>query len=929
MRQGPTPMPANSFTVPDPDAAARLVRVLGRLMQYFAEVLEDLGEREVAHHLPWQDLWRGAPGPAGWPDPPPPRLVEAQAIAFQLLAQAEENATAQRRRAAETSGDMTRDPGGWDQHLARLKARGLPAEAVADAIASLRIEPVLTAHPTEAHRHTVLSHHRAIYRLVVDLENSMWTPAERAALGAEIRAHLERLWRTGGVFLEKPSVADERRNQLHYLTVALPAALPWADARLQAAWERAGFDPALLRLRLPRISFGSWVGGDRDGHPFVDAATTAETLALFRAEALEMQRVALCELGAKLSLSKIHQPTPVALTDWIADRAPQLGGTGAAALARNPAEPWRQAVNLMVAALPPEVGPRPAGAYARATDLATDLRRLAAALEEVGAARLVTADIQPVLRLVETFGFHLAVLDIRQNAAFHDRALGQLLATAGEPDGTGFADWPADRRAILIRHELGVLRPFALPDVSAGREADDVVGALKVCAAHLAEHGPEGLGALIVSMTRSAEDLFAVQLFAREAGLLRHDHPDGPWLPLPVVPLLETIDDLQAGPAILAAWLDAPMVRRSLERQAQAAGTGGPVQQVMVGYSDSGKDGGIVASVWAIHRAQDAIAAVGRARGVRIRFFHGRGGSIGRGAGPTHRFLGALPRDSVQGDLRLTEQGETIAQKYANRVTAAHELELLCAGTLGATLTGTDDPPDLVAAMSRLAGEARVAWRRLVEAEGFLDFFAEATPIDAIEEIRIGSRPARRTGRRTLDDLRAIPWVFAWAQSRFGLPGWYGLGAGLEALRAANPDAFAALVAAKAETTRWLPVHYLVSNAATAWLTSDPEIMGAYAGLAQDRATAERILASIRAEHARTGAMLTEIYGAPLAEARPEVHAVLTRRAEALAPLHRHQIALLADWRAHRSAGHATAETRLAALLPTLNAIAAGLGATG
>jgi len=920
-------MPANRFTVPDPDAEARLARVLGRLMQDFAGVLEELGEGAVARHLPWQALWRGVPGPSGWPDPPPPRLVEAQAIAFQLLAQAEENATAQRRRAAETAGDMSRDPGGWDQHLARLKARGLAPEAIAEAIAGLRIEPVLTAHPTEAHRHTVLRHHRAIYRLVVELENSMWTPAERAALGAGIRAHLERLWRTGGVFLEKPTVADERRNQLHYLTVALPAALPWADARLQAAWVRAGFDPALLRLKLPRIGFGSWVGGDRDGHPFVDAATTAETLALFRARALELQRAALGELGAKLSLSELQQPTPAALAEWIAHRAPRLGEAGAAALARNPAEPWRQAVNLMVAALPPEAGPPPPGAYTRAAELAADLRRLAAALDEVGAARLVAADIQPVLRLVETFGFHLAVLDIRQNAAFHDRALGQLLAAAGEPGGAGFADWPAERRAALIRRELDMLRPFAPPDVTAGREAADVVGALKVCAAHLADHGPEGLGALIVSMTRSVEDLFAVQLFAREAGLLRHDDPDGPWLPLPVVPLLETIADLEAGPAILADWLDAPVVRRSLARQ---AGGGEPVQQVMVGYSDSGKDGGIAASIWAIHRAQVAIAEVGRARGVRIRFFHGRGGSIGRGAGPTHRFLGALPQGSLAGDLRLTEQGETIAQKYANRVTAAHELELLCAGTLGATLAGAEDPPHLVAAMTRLATEARIAWRRLVEAEGFLDFFAEATPIDAIEEIRIGSRPARRTGQRTLADLRAIPWVFAWAQARFGLPGWYGLGAGLGALRDAEPDAFAALVAAKAEPTRWPPFHYLISNAATAWATADPEIMAAYAGLMRDRATADRILAEIMAGHARTGAMLTEIYGAPLSEARADVHASLTRRAEALAPLHRHQITLLADWRAHRTAGDAAAaETRLTALLPTLNAIAAGLGATG
>jgi len=917
-------MPANRFTLSDPEAEARLARVLGRLMRDFAEVLEELGEGEVARFLPWRETGRSPPGPAAWPDPAPPRLVEAQAIAFQLLALAEENATAQRRRAAEEAGRMEADPGSWDQHLARLRARGLDARAIADAIAGLRVEPVFTAHPTEAQRATVLAHHRALYRLVVELENSMWSPTERAAIDSGIRAHLERLWRTGGVFLEKPTVAEERRNQLHYLGHALPAALPWADARLRAAWARAGFDPAALRL--PRIGFGSWVGGDRDGHPFVDAATTAETLALFRARALALQRAALDELGARLSLSGLLQPAPAPLAAWIAATAEALGAPGAAALARNPAEPWRQAVNLMAAALPPAEGPAHPGAYARAETLAADLRRLAEALRAIGAGRLAEADVAPVLRQVEVFGFHLATLDIRQNAAFHDRALAQLLAAAGEPDAADFADWPAPRRAALIRREAAARRPFAPPGTAAGPEAAEAVGVLGACAGHLAAQGPDGLGALIVSMTRSAEDLLAVHLLAREAGLLRMA-ADGPWMPLPVVPLLETIADLEAGPAILAAWLDDATVQRSLRQQ---AGAGEPVQQVMVGYSDSGKDGGITASVWAIHRAQAAIAEVGRARGVRIRFFHGRGGSIGRGAGPTHRFLGALPRGTLRGDLRLTEQGETIAQKYANRVTAAHELELLCAGTLGATLSEAGDPPELVAAMDRLAAEARRAWRRLVEAEGFLDLFAEATPIDCIEEVRIGSRPARRTGRRSLEDLRAIPWVFAWSQARFGLPGWYGLGAGLEALRAAEPDGFARLVAAKAEATRWAPVHHLISRAATAWSTADPAIMAAYAGLMRDRATAERLLADIAAEHARTGAALAEIYGAPLPRARPEVQAALDRRARALAPLHRQQIALLAQWRGARAQGDtATAEAHLAALLPTLNAIAAGLGTTG
>ncbi|MEO1273677.1 MAG: phosphoenolpyruvate carboxylase, partial [Myxococcota bacterium] len=307
-------------------------------------------------------------------------------------------------------------------------------------------------------------------------------------------------------------------------------------------------------------------------------------------------------------------------------------------------------------------------------------------------------------------------------------------------------------------------------------------------------------------MARSVEDLLAVYLLAREAGLLCRDG-DTIHCPLEVVPLLETVDDLKRGPEILEAYLTHPIVQASLQRRG-----GPPVQQVMVGYSDSSKDGGIVASFWGLYRAQRELAEVGRRTGVRIRFFHGRGGTIGRGAGPTHRFLRALPPGSLRTDLRMTEQGESISQRYANRVTAAHHLELLTAGTFAAEVAdraGRSDPPELVALMDELAQTSRQAYRALIEHEGFIPFFSQATPIDVIEASRIGSRPARRTGRRSLGDLRAIPWVFAWNQSRFVLPGWFGLGSALLQLREHNAEGFERLVVAKHEDTRWAPLHYL------------------------------------------------------------------------------------------------------------------------
>jgi phosphoenolpyruvate carboxylase len=901
------------------DGADRLTGTLDFLMGTFESVLRELGEDAIADRLPW----RGEDHGGAQADE---RLVQAHSIAFQLLGIAEENAAAQTRRSAEAAWRLAEEAGSWDQQFDRLKAAGLDQAAIAEALAGLRVEPVLTAHPTEAKRQSVLHHHRALYRVIVELENSMWTPAERATLEGEARACIERLWRTGEIFLEKPAVADERRNVLYYLTEVFPSALPWADARLDAAWERAGFDMATLVRHRPKLRFGDWVGGDRDGHPFVTVATTEETLRLFRSQALVSIRERLDTLGAGLSLSARRQAAPAPLMAWIAERAAALGEPGAAALARNPDEPWRQAINLMAAALPPATGP---DAYRSAAALAGDLDRLADGLRAVGAGRLAAADVTPVRRHVETFGFHLAVLDVRQNSAFHDRALAQLLTLAGEPDGANYPEWNKARRVALMARELASPRPFSPAGAALEGEAADTVGSLRAFAQHRAAHGGEGLGALIVSMTRNAEDLFAVYLFAREAGLLEHG-PEGSWLPLPVVPLLETIDDLERGAETLAAYLEQPIVKRSLAMQAQAAGLDRPVQQVMVGYSDSGKDGGSLASVWGLYRAQKAITALGESRGLRIRFFHGRGGSIGRGAGPTHRFLRALPPGSVAGDLRLTEQGETIAQKYANRVTAAHQFELLGAGTLGATLERRTDPDALVATLDGMAVSARQAYRQLVDAEGFLTFFDRATPIDAIEQNRIGSRPARRTGQRTLKDLRAIPWVFAWSQARFGLPAWYGLGSALQQLHDSDAQAFSALVTAKAEATRWPPLHYLVSNAATAWATSSPEIMQRYAALLADEPLRARMMETIMAEHSRTGAMLAAIYGAPVAEARAEVQRGIDRRNAALAPLHAAQIALLDEWRGYRDAGDAAkADDLLQRVLLTVNAIASGLGSTG
>jgi phosphoenolpyruvate carboxylase len=923
--------------MPTSDVPAKVERDLGFLMTAFRDLLCELGEEEVAGALPWRGLCDGEAEPQAdgpWPrDHVADKLTQAYSIALQLLTQAEENAVAQHRRKLEAERRLAEEGGSWEQNFERLKALGLDAEAIADALPDIRVEPVFTAHPTEAKRASVLAHHRALYRLLVERENQMWTPAEREAIRDAMKASMEHLWRTGEIYLEKPSVQTELANVLHYLRQVFPEVLPWVERRLQSAWDACGFDAGLLAdtARRPRISFGNWVGGDRDGHPLVTAGFTRHTLATLRNEAVHMLQERLTAMAGRLSLSDTQQTPPPALGHRIAELASGLDEVGAAAVGRNPHEPWRQHVNLMLAALPRPDEPSPReGAYRDAEELVADLDLLSDSLVEVGAGRIARSDVAPMRALARTFGFHMAALDVRQNSAFHDRAMAQLLSAAGI-DGADYADWGENRRLELLNRELASPRPFVHPDADPGEEASAVLDCYRVLADVIARQGRRGIGALIVSMTRSLSDLLAVYLMAREAGLLRFDGP-GPICQLPVVPLFETIDDLDNAPDILDRFLDHRATRASLDWHAERDGLDRPVQQVMVGYSDSNKDGGIAASLWGLDRAQAAMTRVGEKHGVRIRFFHGRGGTVSRGAGPTHRFVQSQPRGAVAGDLRLTEQGETISQKYANRVTAAHNLELLLAGTLGVTLThrkADGDGQPLIPAMDRLAAESRQAYQGLLRREGFLRFFSEATPIDAIEMSSIGSRPARRSGRRTLEDLRAIPWVFSWNQARFYLSGWYGLGSALSALNAEEPETFDRLAEAKRRHA-WAPFDYLISNAATTIASAAPEIMQAYAGLVEDEALRAAFMDDIVREYTLTRELIEAIYGRPLAEQRPRFSRLVALRSAALAPLHARQIDLLARWRGLRGAGEDAAAERLKpSLLLTVNAIAAGLGATG
>ncbi len=913
------------------------------LIECFRDMLDELGEHELARFLPWQD------------NPPstengdlPAHTARAFSIAFQLLNMAEENASAQRRRANEAEHGFSCEQGLWGQTLHQLKEHGLTDQHIAEILPTIRVEPILTAHPTEAKRSTALEHYRALYIRLVKRENQMWTPLEREAIKEEITAVLERLWRTHEIFIYKPNVSTELRNMLHYLKNIFPEVLPRLDRRLRQAWEQEQFDPSLLEsaYTFPRLTIANWVGGDRDGHPFVTAQVTKDTLSDMRLNALMVIRQQLHGLVVRLSLSGRLQHPPETLMERITQIATLLGERGQQAIERNPDEPWREIVNLMLTRLPLEVCSNDEiemhehpGCYRLASELLDDLDILYQSLLDVEAKRLAEIDVLPVIRSVQTFGFHLASLDVRQNSRFHDKAVSQLMEAAGV-EKNDFMDWDETRRVTFLNQELISPRPFAHPGTVIGPEADAVVSCYRVLSEHIDAYGQKALGALIVSMTRNLSDLLAVYLLAREAGIAFYG-PDGLVCRLPVVPLFETIDDLERSPIILRNFLEHPITQRSLDYQRQEEGYDRPVQQVMIGYSDSNKDGGILASQWHLHRAQETLTDVGRRCNIHIRFAHGRGGAVSRGAGPTHRFLAALPHSTIAGDLRTTEQGETISQNYSNLITATYHLELLMAGTTGMTLMhqqSTKKPHQLASVMDRLAEVSHRVYQELLQSEGFITFFRQATPIDVIEASRIGSRPSRRSGsKNSLEDLRAIPWVFSWTQSRFFLSGWYGVGTALEELQQQDPESFDAL---KAHILTWPFLRYVGTNVSTSLLNADVGIMQEYANLVEDAELRNHIFGMITAEFERTRKMLEIMFGGPLMDYRPRTYKSFQLRQDALRILHHQQIALLRQWRGLQASNESTdtnekeqsaeeSEHVLLQLFQVINAIAGGLRTTG
>lgn len=881
------------------------------LIETFSEMLVSVGEDALANVLPWINENSSLADSKEIPDQ---KIIQALSIGFQLLNLVEENNATHYRRKSEFFRGPESIRGSWAETLSYLKKEGYSESEIGETLAKLNVMPVLTAHPTEAKRVTVLEIQRELYRLLVKRENPNWSPQEQDVLHHEILGLLERWWLTGDIYLEKPDLADERNNLLYYFANVFPKALSISDQRLKFAWKEAGFDPKNLSLaeQYPLLKLGSWVGGDRDGHPFVTPEFTADTLKKHREVALDLHMRNLNDLARKISISSRLTDTPEWFLDEIKKRAETFGDDGNQAVERNPNEPWRQFANLLILKLEHTIQPSVGSEfYESPSALLDDLKILEKALKAVGSELIVEDLIFPIERQILCFGFHLAKLDIRQNSSYHDKVMEQMLTAAGF-ENTDFASWNEEDRLEFINKELETNRPFLPSGFSCGLEADNVLGYFRAIKEFTDQYGTDGIGTIIVSMTRSLSDLLVIYLFLREVGLDTTDFM--------VAPLLETIGDLESGEDILNAFLIHPITKARLEKSEFRQ------QEIMLGYSDSNKDGGILSSRWTIYKTEAKLTATARKHNVDLTFFHGRGGTISRGGGKIHRFLDSMPPGSVSGSIKMTIQGETIANQFANLLNATYNLEMFLSGTAkqAAQKSLDDEFESVFPTLDELVAKSNSTYRSLLDHSGFIEFYSQATPIDVLEESKIGSRPARRTGQRTLNDLRSIPWVFSWNQSRFNLTGWFGVGHALLSLKESNPSAYSNF---KKLADDWPFFKYLIIQIETNLLNSDPLIMKRFADYVQNDELKTEIMNLLLGDYESALSATDDIMGSKKATRRSTKLKDSEIRKDALEMLHELQLKYLSMKRSAKP--DEDISNLLNHLLITVNALSGGLKSTG
>ncbi|MCP5248248.1 MAG: phosphoenolpyruvate carboxylase [Candidatus Accumulibacter sp.] len=832
---------------------------------------------------------------------------------------AEDEHHVRRRRAHEMIGSPPRD-GSLALTLSRLQAAGIGREALRDCLEQALISPVLTAHPTEVSRKSILYCQHQIRGLLDDRDRLRLTPVELAENETALRRAVLTLWRTRMVRSTRLAVIDEVKNGISYFDETFFVELPRLYCQFEDQLAEAFPAAQDGNWSLPNFyRVGSWIGGDRDGNPFVTAGILRETVRRQSIAAFDFYLGEIHALGRELPLS--HTLVAVsealeALAEASPDTAPQRLD-----------EPYRRALTGIYARLAataskldqhesPEHAVGLAEAYGTPDEIVADLQVLVTSLTANGGELVAGGRLRRLLRAIGVFGFHLAPIDLRQNSEVHARTVGELLARAERC--ADYAGLDEAARIALLTDEIRTTRPLYSPYID---YAAETVGELAIffAARELRErYGAAALPNCIISKTDGVSDLLEVALLLKEAGLLSPGAE--PRLALNIVPLFETIDDLQRAPTVMHRLFSLPAYRALVAARDDQ-------HEVMLGYSDSNKDGGFLTSGWELYKAEIGLTRVFAEHGIRLRLFHGRGGSVGRGGGPSYDAILAQPAGAVSGQIRITEQGEVIASKYANPEVGRRNLEILAAATLEETLLGTDrdgaPTDDFHQAMEALSTLAYGAYRQLVyETPGFTRYFRESTPILEIAALNIGSRPASRTASERIEDLRAIPWVFSWAQCRLMLPGWYGFGSAVERWREANPAGLALL---QEMFRRWPFFRTLLSNMDMVLAKSDLAIASRYAELVSDGELRNTVFTRIRDEWQRTRAALLAINGqCELLADNPLLQRSMRNRFPYIDLLNHLQVELL-----HRlRAGDDDVRLQRGSLI-TINGIAAGLRNSG
>ncbi len=854
-------------------------------------------------------------------------VLQTYGIWFQLLSIAEQNAMVQQRRQIEKEYNRDRVPGTFAYAFSSAAQKGIPAEDVQKLLNNSFICPVITAHPTEAKRVTVLEVHRRIYVLLKQLELERWTPREREDLINELRNEIDLLWLTGEIRLEKPTVAQEVTWGLHFFDESLFDGVMELYAELDRALEQAY--PHFEFNVPPIFRFGSWIGGDRDGNPKVTHKVTAGAIYANAKACVKRYRQILHDLGAKLSVASHSVDVSENFMQVLNEKLSMIGETKTYSK-RNPGEVFRQYLRYLLTRIEATLAniqdPRKSKiAYHRAVDLSSDLKILEKGLTDAKCGNLSDSNIRPLRHMVDTFGFRTVSLDIRENTTVMNSVLAEIWQALHQRTHLDVPDFKSKEwNSWIVEQLMQPLRVLPRFD-NLSEQAQSTLAMLEQVKYFQRKLDTKTFGVCVLSMTQTATDVLGVYLLAKYVGLFT-DSDGLEACRIMVVPLLETIDDLENGSDVIEELLEYGFVRRTVRKF-------GGSQEVMVGYSDSNKDGGFLTSNWIISKAQTQIHEAGQKHKVPISFFHGRGGSVSRGGAPSGRAIAAQPEGTIDGRMRVTEQGEVVSYKYANRGFAEEQMEILAASVISHSLMSGKDPayqtnPELDEVLEALSGTAYVTYRKLIEHPGLVDFYQEASPVEELTFMKIGSRPARRFGAASLEDLRAIPWVFAWTQNRILVPGWYGIGSAMEQLIKIRGDLGKDLLNQLYEKHSLFRL--ILDGAEKTLLLVDLEVAQKYCELVKNDEHRTQIFSAIRDEYELSTKMVLQITGEDqLCDRFPNFKRHFYRRAESLNQVGIEQVELVKKFRNNENIENTLIQDVLVPLLLSINCVAAGIGSTG